>query len=380
MSKNRADLENGGNTGVSREFLNEKSHNDRQNEPFYFLNIFKPRGITSFDVIYRLRKRLKIKKIGHSGTLDPMAEGVMQVGVGKATRLLDYLGSDKKYAAKIRFGYFSTTADAEGDITPFNMPDFDEQSLLSALNSMIGEIEQVPPVYSAIKVDGKKLCDLARKAVKNKKGVKNEPFEKNVNCTETLMVSDKEPVLQCLNQDAAKDCGAPKNENPCCMSNLDVLIKNTNSNLVGVEIPKRKVKIYDAKLLNFVKNSYEAEIEISCSKGTYIRTFALDLAKKLNTSAYLTSLIRTQAGNFDIKDSILIDDASAQHTIKPHLALNLPVYELNETEYKKVLNGVSFVPEAFATSADTLMLVFQNNLVSIGVLSDNMIVCKKVFK
>ena len=86
-------------------------------EAFYFLNVFKPKNITSFDVIYKLRKLLNIRQIGHSGTLDPMAEGVMQVGVGKATKLLDYLSSDKEYIAKIKFGYTSSTLDLEGEIT-----------------------------------------------------------------------------------------------------------------------------------------------------------------------------------------------------------------------------------------------------------------------
>ena len=169
LPNNKLNAQNADAAAVSHDFADEKSNNGTQNEAFYFLNIFKPRGITSFDVVYKLRKCLKIKKIGHSGTLDPLAEGVMQVGVGKATRLLDYLGSDKKYVAKIRFGYFSSTADAEGDITQFNIPNFTKDDLLCALKSMEGQIEQIPPAYSAIKVGGKKLCDLARKKEKNGK-------------------------------------------------------------------------------------------------------------------------------------------------------------------------------------------------------------------
>ncbi len=339
--------------GVSRDFSNVNPEYKGNSEPFCFLNIFKPRGITSFDVIYKLRKRFKIKKIGHSGTLDPLACGVMQVAVGKATRLLDYLGSDKKYVAKLRFGYFSSTADKEGNVAFFNVPKFTCEELLTALNSMIGEIEQIPPAYSAVKVGGKKLCDLARKN------------EKKITCSKHFNI---------------------KNE-----ADLDVLFNKINNGLAGVEIPKRTVKIYEAKLLNFTtldnlnnldeKVPDEAEIEIFCSKGTYIRTFALDLAKKLGTSAYLTDLTRISAGSFDIKDSVKIDEVFLdEHGIKPYLALDLPIYELNEEEYRKTLNGVSFVSKAQMPENQALMLVYQNNLVSIAVLSDNNIICKKVFK
>ncbi len=309
--------------------------------PFYFLNIYKPKGITSFDVIYKLRKRLNIKKIGHSGTLDPLADGVMQVAVGSATRLLDYLSSDKTYRAKVKFGYVSTTGDAEGEITEAKTPNFTQNDLKDALKSMTGAIEQVPPIYSAIKVNGKKLCDLARKN---------------------------------MGQD--------------------------------VEIPKRIVTIYEAKiasesqvnknLQNFTE-PFEIELEISCSKGTYIRTFAMDLAQKLGTGAYLTALTRTKAGNFALENSVKIEEISADtspkiHAISPLEAINLQKYALSFEEYKLVLNGVAFAPETFPKIREIasknpqplentpLALVFENNLVSIGVLSDNKIVCKKVFK
>lgn len=286
--------------------------------PFCFLNVYKPKGITSFDVIYKLRRHLGIKKIGHSGTLDPLADGVMQVAVGRATRLLEYLGSDKRYVAKIKFGYSSSTGDMEGEITKANTPEFTKDELLSQINDFTGEIEQVPPVYSAIKVNGKKLYELARK------GRENE-----------------------------------------------------------VRIPSRKIKIYEAKLINFnsCDGNVEAEVEIFCSKGTYIRTYAMDLAKKLNTEAYLTGLTRVQAGNFYIEDSLKIEEIDIKKDgILPHLALQNDVYNLNYEEYKLVLNGVSFdFRGKNACNNKVFSLVFENNLVSIGVLVDNRIICKKVF-
>lgn len=128
----------------------------------YFLNINKPKGITSFDVIRNLRKKLKIKAIGHSGTLDPLASGVMQVAVGKATKLLDFLESDKEYIADIKFGYITETFDAEGEKEFVCKPKFTKDELIKCLNSFLGKTYQIPPKYSAIKQNGKKLCDILR--------------------------------------------------------------------------------------------------------------------------------------------------------------------------------------------------------------------------
>ncbi|MBQ8636057.1 tRNA pseudouridine(55) synthase TruB [bacterium] len=131
----------------------------------YFLNINKPKGISSFDVIRSLRKKLAIKQIGHSGTLDPLASGVMQVAVGKATKLLDYLDSDKEYIADLVFGYVTDTFDSESEPKFIAQPSFTLEEFTAVLKSFIGKTNQIPPKYSAIKSNGKKLCDLARKEV-----------------------------------------------------------------------------------------------------------------------------------------------------------------------------------------------------------------------
>lgn len=133
----------------------------------YFLNINKPKNMSSFDVIRCLRKKLKIKQIGHSGTLDPMAGGVLQIGVGQASKLLNYLDSDKTYTTKIKFGYVSDTFDLEGNISFYNKPDFTKNELINTLNSFLGTQEQIPPKYSAIKQNGYKLCDLMRQGKEN---------------------------------------------------------------------------------------------------------------------------------------------------------------------------------------------------------------------
>ena len=130
---------------------------------FGFLNIRKPTGITSFAVIAILRKKLGIKKIGHGGTLDPFAEGVLPIALGKATRLIDYLKNEKAYVATIQFGKDTETYDIEGKIVKEYDTKIDGVNLAEILPSFGGKIAQIPPKYSAIKVGGKKLCYLARK-------------------------------------------------------------------------------------------------------------------------------------------------------------------------------------------------------------------------
>lgn len=135
---------------------------------FGFLNIYKPKGITSFDVIYKLRKILNIKKIGHAGTLDPLAEGVLPIAVGNASRLIDYLSGKKEYIAEIKFGEISETGDDEGKKEFVAEPNFSKFDLEEVLAGFLGKQKQIPPKYSAIKINGKKLYELARKGVEIK--------------------------------------------------------------------------------------------------------------------------------------------------------------------------------------------------------------------
>ncbi len=281
---------------------------------FCFLNVYKPKGITSFDVIYKLRKILNIKKIGHSGTLDPMADGVLQIGAGKASRLIEYLNSDKEYIAKIKFGYNSTTLDSEGEITNASKPDFTKEELIQKLKSFEGQITQTPPMYSAIKVKGRKLYEIARKN--------------------------------------------PEKE---------------------VEIPERQVTIKKIELLNF-KMPF-AVIKVACTKGTYIRTLAFDIAKALGTGGYLVELTRTRAGNFILENSIKIEDINiGVHGINPLEAIDLYEYKLNDDEYKLVKNGNPVICNLKEIGkGETIILSYGKKLVSVGVLSDNRIKIKKVF-
>lgn len=269
--------------------------------------------MTSFDVIYKLRKILNIKKIGHSGTLDPLAQGVLQVGVGNASRLLEYLSEGKSYIADIKFGYTSDTCDNEGEKTFISEPKFNKEELICALENFRGKIEQIPPKYSAIKINGKKLCDLARQ----------------------------------------------------------------NKSLP--EIKPRQVEIFKIELLKF-NNKDEAQIFVHCSKGTYIRSIVRDLGDILGCGAYMSELIRTQAGNFRIENSHKISPDIKDYAINPIDVLNFRKIILNEQEYKKVLNGNPIKTQTEGKENEKFMLIYNNTLVSIANLSDNILRIEKVFK
>lgn len=130
------------------------------------INIYKEAGFTSFDVVAKLRGILKQKKIGHTGTLDPDAEGVLPVCIGKATKLCDYLtGKDKVYRAVLRLGITTDTQDMSGTVLTRQEPAVSEEEILAVIQGFTGRQTQIPPMYSALKVNGKKLCDLARAGI-----------------------------------------------------------------------------------------------------------------------------------------------------------------------------------------------------------------------
>ena len=143
---------------------------------FGFLNIYKPQGKTSHDVVAILRRITKIKQIGHTGTLDPFAEGVLPICIGKATRLIEYLDDDKVYIGTVQLGKSTTTYDIEGDVINVSDKKVTLQEIQEALPKFHGEIQQLPPIYSAIKINGKKLYEYARKGEE----VKIEPRGVNI--------------------------------------------------------------------------------------------------------------------------------------------------------------------------------------------------------
>lgn len=206
--------------------------------------INKPKGWTSHDVVNKLRSILHQKKIGHTGTLDPMATGVLPVLLGNATKLSKYLiEHDKTYIAVIKLGLKTNTGDEEGEIIErkeVNIDILKNTYIENVLKSFIGKQKQKPPMYSAIKINGKKLYEYAR----------NNEF---------------------------------------------------------VEIPERDIEVYEAKLLEINRNELEIKIQLSVSKGTYIRKLCEDISEKLGTVGYMKELVRTRVDKYNIKDSIDLD-------------------------------------------------------------------------
>lgn len=204
------------------------------------LLINKPKGITSFDVIRRLRKKLNIKKIGHAGTLDPMATGLMIVGVGKGTKkLTELVKLDKTYEAEILIGLSTDSADMEGKVLEnVSVPELDEKDVITALKKIEGIHEYEVPRFSAIKVKGKKLYELSRK------GTEFQPPKKQMQIYKATFLSLK------------------KHE-----------------------------------------NHYILRADFDVASGTYIRTLAVEIGKILNFPATLYSLNRRKVGEFELKDA-----------------------------------------------------------------------------
>ncbi len=184
---------------------------------FGFLNIYKPKGITSHDVVAILRRLTKIKQIGHTGTLDPFAEGVLPICIGKATRLIEYLADDKEYLATVQFGAATTTYDLEGDVTQCFDKKITRQEIEDALKDFQGEISQLPPIYSAIKVKGKKLYEYARKGeeveIQPRKvtieKIKLKNFDEQKQTAEILIACSKGTYIRSIAHDLGQNmnCG-----------------------------------------------------------------------------------------------------------------------------------------------------------------------------
>lgn len=185
---------------------------------FGFLNIYKPVGMTSHDVVAKLRKLTNIRQIGHTGTLDPFAEGVLPVCIGKATRLIEFLNDDKEYLATIQFGQSTTTYDREGEIIFSSDKKVKPEDVKNALKFFEGEILQIPPIYSAIKLKGKKLYEYARNGeqveIKSRKvkieNIVLKSFNENLQQAEILIKCSKGTYIRSIANDLGKilNCGA----------------------------------------------------------------------------------------------------------------------------------------------------------------------------
>ncbi|ALM29331.1 MULTISPECIES: tRNA pseudouridine(55) synthase TruB [Bacillus] len=265
------------------------------------LLLHKERGMTSHDCVFKVRKILHTKKVGHTGTLDPEVSGVLPICIGRATKIVEYLtDKSKTYDAEITIGFSTTTEDQTGEVVeekkvsePMSEDDID-----AALKQFEGTIEQIPPMFSAVKIGGKKLYEYARQGIE-------------------------------------------------------------------IERPSREITIHHIERttpVTFENGKVSFRFTVLCSKGTYVRTLAVDIGKKLGFPAHMSHLIRIGSGDFTLDECITLDELreiSEKGTVEEHLvpierALNhLPKWEINDTLASKVENGAVLpMPDEFAHFAE----------------------------
>jgi tRNA pseudouridine55 synthase len=290
------------------------------------LNIDKPAGMTSHDVVARVRKIVSEKRVGHTGTLDPFATGVLVLLVGRATRIAQFLTSaEKEYEAVIRLGYSTDTGDPTGvRIDPEFHPKAQrpqsvrQEHVEMAMASLRGEISQLPPMYSAKKIGGRKLYEHARRG---------EEIE-------------REPLPVTIHE-------------------------------FGMLTPTHSGTVNDDGTLDI-------QVRVVCSAGTYIRTLAEDLGRKLGLGAHLIELRRTRAGEFTIDAALTLErleDVVTQNDlsnafISPHDALShLPSIDLDDEQLRKALHGIG-VPvtgnDQQLSNGEPIRLSRNNQLIAVG--------------
>ena len=249
------------------------------------LLVDKPAGLTSHDVVARVRRAFGTRKVGHAGTLDPMATGLLVIGIEGATRLLTYIvGADKTYTATIRLGARTTTDDAEGDIVDTSDAEdwasVDDEAVSAGIRNLTGTISQVPSSVSAIKVAGKRAYDLVRAGE-------------------------------------------------------------------SVELAARQVTVsrFDVLSQRRAEGFLDLDVVVDCSSGTYIRALARDLGDALGVGGHLTALRRTRVGGFEVTDAIGIDALEGAATLTPAAAATrvMPVLEVTAEEARDLRHGKRLV-------------------------------------
>lgn len=221
--------------------------------------VYKEQGFTSHDVVAKMRGILHTKKIGHTGTLDPDAEGVLPLCVGKATKVCDLLtGWDKSYVATVQFGITTDTLDMTGKVLSETPSDVTREELEEIIPEFLGEILQTPPMYSAIKVQGKRLYEMAREG----------------------KVIEREP---------------------------------------------RPVTIHQLRVLEFNQKKQQFTMEVTCSKGTYIRSLCQDIGQRLNCGAAMAHLVRDRVGRFCLKEAKTLDEIQQMYREQGEASFLQPV-------------------------------------------------------
>ncbi len=312
------------------------------------LIIDKPAGITSHDVVARCRRILRTKKIGHTGTLDPFATGVVVVLVGKATRLAQFLDKDaKEYEALFRFGFETDTGDRTGEPrdTNYEFRDISAAEIEAVLPEFRGEIMQTPPMYSAKKVEGKKLYELARKGIE----------------IERKAVAVKIYELELLESRVLSRESRDKSELSAVADGLSSIENQLTE---------------DSRL-----PTQDSRLRVSCSAGTYIRTLAEDIGRKLNVGAHLAELRRTRAGKFNLSQAVTLEKLEKIVTasnldeilIMPNQAIShLAEVKLSDAETVKIKNGVRIQKDLTESKeGDFLRLTTDENLLAIGIYNES---------
>jgi tRNA pseudouridine55 synthase len=276
----------------------------------------KPVGMTSHDVVDRVRRAVGQRSVGHAGTLDPLAGGVLVLGIGRATKLCGYLSdAQKTYRATVTLGTTSKTFDAEGvddDSVRRPVPDLSWDELAAVVKSFEGEIEQTVPLYSAVRRGGVRLYQMARKGK-------------------------------------------------------------------SVEAPTRTVEISSIRVVRY--DSPDFEMDITCSKGTYVRSLAHEIGQRVGCGAYLSGLVRMASGRFSLEDAITLEDieASAQ-TAKLHKLLvpleqllDWPEVRVTETFRERIRQGrplrsadVERVDGDFHAGDSILLKAIDGTLLAVG--------------
>ncbi len=249
---------------------------------FGFLNIYKPKGKTSHDVVAILRRITKIKQIGHTGTLDPFAEGVLPICIGKATRLIEYLEDDKAYIGTVQLGKSTTTYDTEGEGVNSSDKRVNLEEIETVLPKFRGEIQQLPPIYSAIKVNGKKLYEYARKGEE----VKIEPRRVNIYKLEVINFDEEKQTLdlliECSKGTYIRSIAHDLGEALGCWGHLIKLVRikagrfrvNESINLDSLDTVEQVEKnlIYPLEYLNYPKYELSDSEKEKVSHGMGVNT------------------------------------------------------------------------------------------------------------
>jgi tRNA pseudouridine55 synthase len=276
----------------------------------------KPKGFTSHDCVFKVRKILKTKKVGHTGTLDPEVTGVLPICIGKATKVVEFLTAEQKtYIAEVTIGTATTTEDQTGETVEEKkvLQPISKESVLKVLDQLKGEIEQTPPMYSAVKINGKKLYEYAREG----------------------KVIDR---------------------------------------------PSRKVTIHDIFLTSEPVHDSEAgevrfSFQVNCSKGTYVRTLAVQIGELLGYPAHMSYLRRVSSGAFTIDQAItleelaeLMEQGKVDDVLLPmeKALISLPKLEISDTVAEKVCNGAVLpYPENLNVETEYLSIFYNGSCLAI---------------